>query len=191
MAQAGFTGIEAAIQKLRKHKLLVPGKIAQAKRNLVYAVWVDLVKNTPQWSGNLVENWYIEVAGRKGSYQEVEEYVDPIGWDARTWLEDNGEPYKRGDNLEIHKADGKRLVDTIRWNSGVKIVNYAPYASFVDQNMGPPIPYKNKEDQWHLSKKFKKAFREVNIHPNYGRVAMVGYVTTKYKVLRNTKRFAK
>lgn len=174
MAQAGFTGIEAAIQKLRKHKLLIPGKIAQTKRNLVYAVWVDLIKNTPQWSGNLVSNWAIEVSGRIGGYNELKSYYPPYAFSTKEWIAENGQPKKRGDDIDYMLLFGKNLVDTIKWNSKVTIKNYADYASEVDQTIGP----------------LGRPIRQVNIHPNYGKVAMVGYVETKYKVLRNTKRFA-
>jgi len=171
-----FKGVDAAIEKLRKHRYLLPGKIAHAKRALVTAVWEDLVKNTPQWSGNLMLQWHVEVSGNRGSYSPSWAYLAPSKWTKRESLDLLGsEPRQRGSSVQYKLQEGYEAISNIKWNSKVVIRNTAPYASQVEAGEGP----------------LGRDIREVNIHPNYAKVAMVAYVVSKYKLLKNTKRFAK
>lgn len=159
-----MTGIEGMMAKLKRHELLVKGKIAETKRRLVTDIFTDLVKGSPQWSGNLASNWYIEFTGSKGSYRPVAGYSD------NNWQRD--EPYQLGDDPAVTSTLDRELpkVSQIKWNTNVKLVNYAPYALEVEAGTGPD----------------GKPIREENYR--YGQIAMVGYVSTKYNALRTLKR---
>ena len=174
MAALGFTGIGAAMAKLKKHELLVLGRIASTKRALVSAVFTDLVKNSPQWSGNLASQWYVEFHGIRGKYKPISYYVKPNQWVA------SDDPYQMGNDPAVASTLLRELpkIEAIRWNSTVRIVNYAPYAAEVDQGIGPP-----DDDGGN------REIRDVN--KIGGAVAMVGFVTTKYKNLRYLRGLAK
>ena len=156
--------LEGFMAKLRKHKLLVQGQIASTKRRLVTDVFTDLVKGSPQWSGNLASNWTIEFHGRQGSYNQIPGYKEQ-GWA-------NDEPYKVGDDPAVSSTLARELakIADIRWNSKVQLVNYAPYASEVEAGTGPN----------------GRPIREENY--KYGQIAMAAYVVTKYSSLRTLKR---
>lgn len=152
------------IAKLKKHKLLVEGNIAATHRRLVRDAFTDLVKGSPQWSGNLASNWYIEFHGIKGSYRPSPEYSES------QWQRED--PYQVGDDPAVTNTLARELVKLpqIRWNSKVQLVNYAPYAASVEDGEGPS----------------GKPIRDENY--KYGQIAMAGYVQTKYSALRTLKR---
>lgn len=154
-------GLEGMLDKLKKHNLLVKGQVAAVKRNLVKDVFTDLVKGSPQWSGNLASNWYIEFHGNKGFYNPIID-LEP----------DRVEPYQLGDDPTVTNTLNRELgkIGQIKWNSKVQIVNYTPYATEVEEGIGP---------------------RGAQIRPEnykYGQIAMVGYVMIKYGSLRTLKR---
>ena len=62
-----------------------------------------------------------------------------------------------------------KYLENLRWNSKVTITNYVPYASDVEDNQGP------------TRNGITLGIREENKLASYGGVAMVGYVTAKYK----------
>lgn len=157
-------GVDQMIAKLKKHQLIREGRVAQTKRNLVKAVYTDLVTGSPQWSGNLASNWFIEFHGMVGSYQPIETYSET------DWRRDD--PYHLGDDPAVSNALARELpkISQIRWNTKIQIVNYAPYASQVEAGQGP-----NGRD-----------LRPENYL--YGQIAMVSYVMMKYKALRTLKR---
>lgn len=170
MASIGFTGLQAAMRKLEKHKLLIHGQIADTKRRIVKHVLTDLVTNSPQWSGNLASQWYVEHASSpKGSYKPLPEYMTPYAWEPLY------DPHQMGDNPAVANTLARELpkVASIKWNSSVKIVNYAPYAEDVENNIGP----EGMDGTQH-------EIRPENLLPSYGAVAMVGYASMKYNNLR-------
>lgn len=161
-------GIDKIMAKLEKHKLLVHGTITSTKRAVVQSVLEDLVRHSPQWSGNLAQQWYVETTGYSGGYHPKRTYISP---------EDDGpgdvEPYQMGDDPAVSytlRREAKRIA-SIRWNSKVQIVNHAPYAAEVEEGKGPG----------------NTQIRQENRLASYGGVAMVGYVTTKYNNLRYIK----
>lgn len=159
-----MTGLDQMMAKLKKHELLMKGKIAATKRKLVTDIFTDLVKGSPQWSGNLASNWYIEFHGIKGNY-------DPIaGYSQSEWRRDD--PYNLGDDPAVSATLQRELpkVAQIKWNSNVRLVNYTPYATEVEAGQGP-----NGRD-----------IRPENY--KYGQIAMVAYAMTKYGALRTLKR---
>lgn len=157
-------GINGMIAKLQKHKLIVAGEIANVKRKLVTDVFTDLVRGSPQWSGNLAQNWYIEFHGHRGTYSPIR------GYDSSNW--NKGDHYQVGDDPAVTITLARELakVSQIRWNSKVQLVNYTPYAAAVEAGDGPD----------------GRPIRDVNY--KYGQIAMAGYVQTKYSALRTLKR---
>lgn len=153
-------GVDSFIKKLRQQEVSLKTKVAIAKRKLIKDVFTDLVSGSPQWSGNLATNWYIEFSGTKGSYKPDANYKP--------------DDYKSSDRFIV--GDDPAVTDTLNrelsklphigWNTDVTIVNYTPYAEEVESGKGPG---------W-------KAIRKENL--KYGQIAMVGYVMTKYKSLR-------
>jgi hypothetical protein len=171
-------GSQEFIKRLKKDTKLLENNTAKVHRKIVEAVFTDLVTLTPQWTGNLAHNWYIEFTGIKGHYDRLETYVPP--WEFG--IADGDAPFKRGDDPAVDWTLTRELskLPKIRYNTIVKLTNYAPYAEDVDNNIGPPDEFGNPQD-----------IRDVNILQSYGGVAMKGYVEMKYSNLRNLKRLAK
>jgi hypothetical protein len=67
----------------------------------------------------------------------------------------------------------------IRWNTKVSFVNRTPYASQVEEGLGPLDEFGRQT-----------YIREVNKLASYGGVAMLGYVEMKYSNLRYIKKLA-
>lgn len=171
------SGSQSFIAKLRKDHVDLTNKVAETHRRIVKHVLTDLVTFTPQWSGNLASNWYITFTGVGATYNERDEYKPPYLWSST-----DIEPSQMGADPVVSdtiKRESAKL-SKIRYNTKVTIVNKAPYAQDVEDNIGPMGEFDDKP----------RDFREVNLHPNYGRVAMVSYVEMKYKNLRYLKRLA-
>lgn len=162
----GFQGVDRLMARLEQKKALIYGQITDTKKRIVRHVLTDLVKGSPQWSGNLASQWYVEFHGQRGSYHQIANYS------AETWYAN--QHYQMGDDPAVTRTLNRELpkIDGIRWNSKVRIVNYAPYAAEVEQGIGP-------EGQ---------PIRDENLE--LGRVAMVAYVANKYNNIRTLKRLA-
>ena len=172
MLEVEVKGINAMVAKLRKHQLIMQGKITETKRKLVRDVFTDLVKGSPQWSGNLASNWYIEFHGNKGSYSPIDNY-DPQNWK-------DVEHYQAGADPAVSRTLQRELskLNQIRWNSKVQIVNYTPYAQEVEDGQGPGYKGIRPENYKFTGTGSKQ----------YGRIAMKEYVLMKYGQLRTLKR---
>lgn len=157
-------GVDSMVAKLKKYELLAKGRVAETKRRLVRDIFTDLVKGSPQWSGNLASNWYIEFHGNTGAYREIADH------DSNNWYRED--PYQLGDDPAVGATLARELpkVAQIRWNSKVSLVNYTPYATDVEEGQGPD----------------GRDIRPENY--KYGQIAMVGYVSMKYSALRTLKR---
>lgn len=164
-------GTQAFLAKLRKDKALLEGRVTKTHQKLVTMMFTDLVKHSPQWSGNLTENWYIEYKGVRGSYRETPSYVDLM---KQSGLPVGFEPYKMGDDPAVSNTLNRELakVSGIRWNTKVTFVNHTPYASDVEEGEGP----------------HGRPIRDENKLASYGGVAMVGYIDMKYRQLRYLKK---
>ena len=156
--------IDGFIAKLKKHQLIVEGQVTETKRRLVRDIFTDLVQGSPQWSGNLASNWYIEFHGNTAKYKKIRDYK------VRDWR--RKDPYHVGKDPAVTKTLNRELpkIADIRWNSKIQIVNYAPYAASVEMGVGPE----------------GRKIRDVNY--KYGQIAMAGYVVAKYSQLRTLKR---
>lgn len=160
-------GIDKAVQKLRGYARKMEGTAAASYRRFLRQIFTDAVEGSPQWSGNLASQWYIEFGSVKGSYSPIPEYVEPVH---SPYLQD---PYQMGDDPAVRETLARELpkLDKIRYNTKVTIKNYAPYASDVEAGDGPN----------------GRPIREVNQLAAFGGVAMVGYLELKYSNARRLK----
>ena len=184
-------GIQDTIKKLQNAAVAYQISVTEAKKNLAWTIFRDLVEHTPQWSGNLASNWYIEVGGAYSGtshYKRASMYAEklPPG-------KADPEPYSAGMDPAVSATLNRALgeldldefaafkntrnygsltsgaVSRIRWNSTIRIVNTTPYAEDVEAGVAP---------------EGTKGIRDVNLFhgpnvPAHG-VAMVQYVQNKY-----------
>ena len=160
-----ITGLDALTAKLAKAQVMMEQKVAEVVEKKLRLVFTDLVKSTPQYTGNLASNWYIEL-GDKSPYRQLPEYKPPGGW--VKW----DEPYEMGKDPAVSNTLDREFAKlqnlrTYLFSSSehkIKLVNTSPYAEAVEANQGPDnLP-----------------IRAVNIHPEYAAVAMKGYTILKY-----------
>ena len=154
---AGDGGAAAFKARLKAVMPTIEAEINTKYRKLVRKVFIDLVENSPQWSGNLASNWRIG----SGGYAQIAEY-NPQNW----YRED---PYERGDDPAVSLTMLREFskVEAITYLKPVRIFNPTPYASEVEVGQGPD----------------GRDIREVNKLAEYGAVAMIGYVNQKYNLL--------
>lgn len=158
--------IATLMKRVIKNKEKLLTNVTAAKRNLVVAVFTDIVNLTPQFSGNLASNWKIEVAGRQAGYSKIANYR------VRDWRK-TPKQYKMGDSPATTRAFKElNKVDDIRWNSRVSIVNYTPYAEDI-QNATV-----------RGSGNVTDGFTVRPVNTLNGEVAMVNYARMKYKNMR-------
>lgn len=179
MAKALETkGTRNLMAKLKKDMQFLPGQLQATHQRLVRDIFTDLVTNTPQYTGNLARNWTIEFTGVPGKpYQESVErrVIRTEGF--KSYNADTIEVYSAGDDPAVSMVLARELakIPLIKYNTIVTMRNTTPYAEEVEANYGP-----NGHD-----------IRPENIHPTYGKVAMVGYIEMKYKQLRTLRRRVK
>lgn len=166
MLSVNTTSIESFVAKLRKKNLAIKGNIASSKRNLIQSMFTDLVKYSPQWSGNLTSNWGIEFTTHKVSYKQSPHYSQEE-WYLR-------KASHRGEEPEVSRTLNAELpkIADIKWNTKVYLVNRTPYARSVEIGVSANL----------------YSIRDVNMLN--GRVAMVGFVLSKYKLLKNLRRIS-
>jgi hypothetical protein len=95
-------------------------------RNQAKKVLLEAVRVSAQWSGNFAYNWFLEVAGNQGAYDRRFK-VEP-------WQSLRGQERQVGDPrveqaLKLHIED---MLLAIKWNSTVRLVNYAPVAQMIE-----------------------------------------------------------
>ncbi len=153
-------GIDKSLARIAKQKNKLATTVTQAKQNLVTAAFEDVVRLTPQFSGNLASNWKIEIHGVPAGYKRIANYR------VRDWRK-VPKRYKMGDDPAVSRSNKELAkVSAIRWNSRVSIVNRTPYAQEIQDAPASTI-------------------RSVNLVN--GEVAMANYVRMKYKTMRINK----
>ena len=145
-----LTGLESYIKRLRAARPALDVKVTQAYRNFVEEVFTDIVKNTPQFSGDTASNWKI-VFGKWGSTYE------PYPGKGNTPYDD---AKQRGHETAVNHALERNLyrLPTLRWNQKVRIVNETPITSDLENE--------------------RVYIRPVNLVN--GKVQMVAYAKAKY-----------
>lgn len=157
---------------MRKDLVGVKGQLTKTHQNLVRMMFRDLVVHTPQWSGELALHWTIEFHG----YTAIPAYSLQNSAFNRRNTDRYGpiDPMRMGMEPAVSLVLSRefRKLQDIRYNSIVKFTNKMPYASNVENNEGPE----------------GREIREVNRLASYGGVAMIGYIDSKYKNLRQIKK---
>ena len=170
-------GTQNLMRKLKKDLEFLPGQVQATHQRLVRDIFTDLVMNTPQYTGNLARNWTIEFTGVPGkSYSESADKRDLKQMGFKKY-QDLNEVYQMGMDPAVGDTLDRELkkIPLIKYNTIVTMRNTTPYAEEVEANEGPS----------------GAEIRAQNIHPTYGKVAMVGYVEMKYKQLRTLRRRVK
>lgn len=165
LASADLRGF---MKKLDLTEARIKGRVTDTYRKLVTAVFVDIVKHTPQFTGNLAYGWEIVF----GPYTPTNPRLfSPGERDALVSQAYRGdfEPYERGDDPAVEMVLSRELdkLAALRYNSIVRIVNNVEYAEDVDQGRGPD----------------GNAIRPENL--TYGKVFMTSYAAIKYNRMRN------
>lgn len=168
-------GSREMIASMRKDIEKLKGTVTASHQNLIREMFIDLVKHTPQWSGELALHWGIEFHGKTSPAPYS---VQNPGWVRKEqrlkhkWMTPN--PYKRGADPAVSITLERELakIKDIRYNSIVRLVNRMPYAEEVERGVGP----------------FGKPIRDVNRLASYGGVAMIGYIDTKYRKVKTLKK---
>jgi hypothetical protein len=129
----------------------------------------SLVKNTPQYTGNLATNWYISL-GDNPSYNPIATYVGPESWKP---IEN---PYIRGHELAVSTAYSREIAKLSNLSERifkgnlrqVKLVNPTPYASEVEAGIVPSM----------------RTFRPGNAETRFSTDIMKSYIVLKYGKLK-------
>lgn len=157
-------GSRELIAALRNDIKEMKMSITKSHQKLVLTMFHDLVRHTPQWSGELALHWGIEVHGKKAPAMGS---VRNRGWEQKS-RQDFSKlvPYQMGDDPAVRTTVMRELpkISEIRYNSIVKFVNNMPYAEDVARGVGPE----------------GRPIREVNKLAAYGGVAMINYLDMKY-----------
>ena len=88
-------------------------------------VLIEAIKVSPQWSGNYAYNWILEVKSQLGAY-------DPR-FKVTPW-QSLKTPKQAGDGQVLSAAIQfiDEMLEPIKWNSAVRLVNYAPVAPLIE-----------------------------------------------------------
>lgn len=153
-----MAGEAAFLKKLAATMPAIEKEVNAKYRELGRKMFTDLVMNTPQWSGNLVNQWHI---GR-GAYSPISDY-DPVDW----YRDD---PYQMGEDPGVAGVLLREVpkLAAITYKMPIRFINSAPYASQVESEQGPN----------------GKPIRRENKLASYGGVAMLGYIDMKYRTLK-------
>lgn len=143
-------------------------RITDTYRQIIQAIFVDIVEHTPQFTGNLAQGWEIVFGPYSPTLQST--YSDTER--ARLFRaagKDEFDPFERGDDPAVQQTLDRELpkLKEVRWNSKVRIVNSVSYAEDVDAGEAPD----------------GTSIRPENLY--YGRVFMTSYAEVKYSRLKN------
>lgn len=140
--------------KTKKQKEAMKLKAGVYVQQKALAVLKDALKVSPQWSGNYAYNWTIEITGFSGgSYLKRYKNTNNGSW----YLEN---PKQAGDPEAIKAALAwnMEVIENIKWNSKISLVNRAPVAEMIEAGT--------------------VNLRPVNLIP--GGMGVVAYLKTKY-----------
>lgn len=161
--------LSALKAKIARMQATVENRVARTVEVKISAMFSELVAITPQYTGNLASNWYIDV-GSDPTYKPISLYRPPGEW-ARL-----SDPYQMGSDPAVTTTTGRELrklkdLRRLIFTQGlrtVRLVNTAPYASEVEAGVGPR----------------NMLLRRVNLRDKYGLDMMKSYIVIKYGKLK-------
>ncbi len=121
-------GLNSFLKKTEKQKEKIKQKATDYVRGKVLLVLRDAQRVSPQWSGDFVYNWAIETSS-SGSRGYTPFYKK--GQTGRK-ATDSYKPVQMGDpeaGLAAMRDWEKFSIGSVKWNSKIKLVNYAPEAA--------------------------------------------------------------
>lgn len=162
-------GLSALKAKIARMQATVETRVAKTVEIKLSAMFSELVAITPQYTGNLASNWYIDV-GSAPTYRPINAYRSPEVWEKLS------DPYQLGSDPAVTTTTGRELrklkdLRRLIFTQGlrtIRIVNTAPYASDVEVGVGPR----------------GRLLREVNLRDKYGLDIMKSYIVVKYGKLK-------
>lgn len=92
----------------------------------VTKVLKDALRVSPQWSGTFAYNWTVEYTGYSAAYSprfKVEPY-----WKLRGSEKQAGHP----EAIKANLSDQLEVIERIKWNHKVRLVNHAPVAELIE-----------------------------------------------------------
>lgn len=171
---------QAFMRKLKKDGIDLTNKVNDTHRRICRHIFTDLVKTTPQYTGNLARNWTISFTGTPpAAYQQSVErrFIEAEGLKAYLY-EVNGEIYQAGDDPAVGymlRPNGELAkIAKIRYNTIVTFTNTTPYAEEVAAGYGPNGAPLRPENQLQ----------------GYGGAIMTNYIEMKYRDIRNLRKLA-
>ena len=91
MVELDLSGVDAFLRSLETEQKSFNSQVNAKYRQWVSIIFHDMLDLTPQWSGNLTANWFINNTGPTGSEQTIPEKAQVFATAAGT------EPHVRGD----------------------------------------------------------------------------------------------
>ena len=189
--------IEASVKAL--HKKIDLAKLRAEKRVTAYVeervktIFKDIVVHSPQFTGTLASNWYIEFGTWVGTseFKPTGNYVaNGTAREAYAAMGTAG-PYIRGADPAVSATLAREFLKLnhlpgvisgrVRWNSKVYFVNTAPYADEVDQDLGPKAGL--SEDRYDI-RRSPYAPKSEPDNRYYGKVFMMTRAKLKYPELK-------
>lgn len=143
-----ISNLNAFVQKLERDKRRIKTTATQHVRSQVLRVYKFVLERTPQYSGDLVSNWRLNIGvGSSSAYvpHPNKDEFDGIGGYSAVYTQSE---FKSNWMPQLKRA--RQEVLSVRWNSRIALVNYAPHA--YDLTVGAALDGSQKPF----------AFREVN-----------------------------
>lgn len=111
---------QAASDKLKKR---VRGRANEVVRLAALTVVKEAMRVSPQWSGNYAINWQLQFGPMAGSAYQTTFKVEPF-YKLRPNQKHLGHP----DAINLGMARETELVQGLKWNHKLRLVNLAPVA---------------------------------------------------------------
>lgn len=160
MAVVGFSNINALTAKCKRERERIEMKATTYVQVKAATVLNAAIRISPTWSGNYAANWVLETNATGSSKYTKKFKVEPWQSLQNPWN------VRSRDNPEVLNWNRKNINDdtlkSLKWNSRVRLVNYAPVAEMIEAGT--------------------VKLRPVNAIP--GGAGVMAYLQSKYKFLR-------
>lgn len=130
MSVVGFSNINALTAKCKRERERIEMKATEYVQRKAVTVLNAAVRISPTWSGNYAANWVLETSATGAASYNHKFKVEP--WQS---LQNPWNVRKRGDPAILNwnrKYINEDTIKSIKWNSRVKLANYAPVAEMIE-----------------------------------------------------------